>query len=159
MQIQALLFFTLALPVALACAAEPVTDGGSPIVVYQSDGDYEDIKSNLELAITGRGMVITNTLHISEMLDRTAADTGLEKRLYEHAESLEFCSIQMSYRMSLAHPANLASCPLTISIYRTPDDPGHTYLAFRRPQFLGEGTAAETALSELLDGIVQESLE
>jgi hypothetical protein len=35
----------------------------------------------------------------------------------EQAESLEFCSILYSYRMSLAHPANMATCPLTISIY------------------------------------------
>ena len=102
--ILSLLLFTLCLP----AWAQPVTPDDSPIRVYQTDMDYDEVKSNLEMAITGQGMRITNTLHISEMLERTAADTGLEKKLYENAESLEFCSILMSYRMSEANPANMA---------------------------------------------------
>lgn len=143
----------------LAIGAEPVTPMDSPIIVYASAESFEDIKSNIEIAITGRGMLITNTLHISEMLDRTAADTGLETRLYENAESLEFCSIQLSYRMSEAHPANMATCPLTLSIYQKAGDAEHTYIAYRRPALLGDATAVERDLTRLIDGIVHEALE
>ena len=140
-------------------AAEPVTPADAPVVVYQTEAAYQDIRSNVEMAITGRGMVISNVLHISEMLERTAADTGLDKRLYEIAESFEFCSIAMSYKMSSAHPGNMASCPLTISLYVTPDAPGTVHLAYRRPQFLGDAAEAEAALKALLDGIAREALE
>ncbi|MCB1867092.1 MAG: DUF302 domain-containing protein [Gammaproteobacteria bacterium] len=140
-------------------SAEPVTSTDSPIIVYETNESYGDIKSNLELAITGRGMLITNTLHISEMLNRTAADTGLDTRLYEKAESLEFCSILMSYRMSKAHPANMATCPLTLSIYQKTGDETQTYIAYRRPKMLGEAGLVEEDLIKLIDGIVQEALE
>ena len=154
-----LLAITLLAAALAVQATEPVTPADSPIVVYRTDVGYEDVRSNVEMAITGRGMLVTSVLHISEMLERTAADTGLDRRLYEQAESFEFCSIAMSYRMSSAHPANMATCPLTISIYVTPDDPDHVHLAYRRPAFLGEGAEAEAALSALLDGIAQEALE
>ena len=150
----------LLIAVASNCQAlEPITPENAPIVVYKTEAAFADIKENVEMAITDRGMLITNVLHISEMLERTAADTGLDKKLYNNAESFEFCSIAMSYRMSSAHPANMATCPLTISVYQTPDDPAHVYLAFRRPRFLGSGVEAEAALTTLLNEIAQESLE
>ncbi len=159
MRISELLAFSIIVLPAQAIAATPISDRNSPIIVYQTEEAYDDIKTNLELAITGRGMSITSTLHISDMLERTAADTGLKKKLYDQAESLEFCSIKMSFQMSLAHPANMATCPLTISLYTTPEDPNHTYIAFRRPKLLNDNESVGTTLLEMLDGIVQESLE
>lgn len=149
----------LLLHASLLWAAEPMTATDSPIVVYQVEEEYDEIKSNIEMAITGQGMLITSTLHISEMLDRTAADTGLTERIYEKADSLEFCSIKLSYQMSLAHPANMATCPLTLSVYQKAGDTTHTYIAYRRPNLMGNADAAEQALGALLDGIVQEALE
>jgi hypothetical protein len=61
--------------------------------------------------------------------------------------------------MALAHPANMANCPLTISIYQQRSDPDHTYIAYRRPGMLGEAAAVEKALTRLLDGIAREALE
>ena len=142
-----------------APAVEPVTPTDAPIVVYQSDDDYDDVKDALVAAIEGQGIKITNTLHIGDMLARTAADTGLSEPIYQRAESLEFCSIPLSYRMSLADPANMANCPLTISIYRKAGGGGGTFLAFRRPHLLGDAADAERALLEFLDTIVQETLE
>lgn len=152
-------FFILAIHSSALFAMDPVTPPDSPIVIYQGSGGYDDIKANLELAITDRGMLITNTLHISDMLERTAADTGLERKLYRKAEALEFCSILMSYKMSLAHPANLAICPLTIGLYQGPKDDEPVQVVFRRPRLLGEAEQVEQALVELLDAIVQEALE
>jgi uncharacterized protein (DUF302 family) len=140
-------------------ANEPISATDAPIVVYQVEEAYDEIKSNLEMAITGQGMLITSTLHISEMLERTAADTGLGKPLYEKAEALEFCSIKMSYQMSEAHPANMATCPLTLSVYQVAGDSDNTYVAYRRPSMLGEADAVEKALLKLLDGIVREAIE
>ena len=153
------ILFALLFQTQQAVSAEPVTPAESPIVVYESTATYSDIKSNIEFAITGRGMIVTNTLHISDMLSRTAADTGLEAKLYEKAETLEFCSIMLSYRMSKAHPANMATCPLTLSIYQQVGDEDHTFIAYRRPAMLGDADAVEADLLKLIDGIVQEALE
>ncbi|MCP3869271.1 MAG: DUF302 domain-containing protein [Gammaproteobacteria bacterium] len=149
----------LLLITTLPLAAQLVTPADSPIRVYKTDLDYEDTKSGIEMAITGQGMLITSTLHISEMLERTAADTGLEQKLYEQAESLEFCSILMSHKMSVAHPANMATCPLTISVYQKAGDSRNTYVAFRKPSMLGDASGVEEALMQLLDDIVREAIE
>jgi hypothetical protein len=93
------------------------------------------------------------------MLERTAGDTGLDKKLYQRAESMEFCSILMSYRMSQVHPANLAICPFTIGICKETDEAGPVNLVFRRPQLLGDAAPVARAVTELLDGIVREALE
>lgn len=140
-------------------ASEPLTPADAPIAVYQTDDDYETVKSNLELAITGRGMVISSTLHISDMFQRTAQDTGLSDTLYDQAEAFEFCSIRLSHQMSSAHPANLSICPLAIGFYTLQDQPGVVYVSYRRPQMLGEAEAAEQALIDLYEGIVTEAIE
>jgi hypothetical protein len=144
---------------ALALAQEPITPKDAPMAVYQLQDDYDSIKSNLDIAITGRGMLITNTLHISEMFDRTAADTGLANTIYEKAESLEFCNIKLSHQMSSAHPANLSICPLTVGIYTLKSQPGVVFLTYRRPHMLGKADEAEQALITLYEGIIREAME
>ncbi|MCW8948875.1 MAG: hypothetical protein OQL17_02750 [Sedimenticola sp.] len=154
-----LILITLFLQATLAMAQPPITPDDAPIIVYQLQDDYESIKSNLELAITGRGMLISKTLHISEMFERTAADTGLTNNLYGKAESLEFCNIKLSHQMSSVHPANLSICPLTIGIYTLKSQPGELFLSYQRPQMLGNATEAEAALIKLYEGIIREAME
>ena len=153
------LLFTLLLLTGQSYAVEPITPASAPIVIYQSDEAYDDLKDALVSAIEGQGIKITSTLHIGGMLERTAADTGLTDKIYAKAESLEFCSIPLSYKMSQAHPANMATCPLTLSIYQKAGDETSTYIAFRRPRMLGDAAAAEQALMAFLDDIVHETLE
>ncbi|WP_428623881.1 hypothetical protein [Sedimenticola sp.] len=154
-----ILTLLLLLHTGLALAENATTSPGTPIAVYQTSDDYDAIRSNLQLAITGRGMLISNTLHISDMFKRTAADTGLTDALYEQAEAFEFCNIKLSWQMSSAHPANLSICPLTIGIYSLQNQPGKVFLSYRRPHMLGESTAAEKALTDLYEGIIREALE
>jgi uncharacterized protein (DUF302 family) len=143
----------------LAQAGELVTPEDAPILVYRAGSNFDDTMTNLELAVTGQGLKISSVLHISEMLERTAGDLGLTEKLYVRAESVEFCSIVASYRMSQAHPGNLATCPLTIAVYTPAQEPEAVYLSFRRPQLLGDGAAAAGELLELLDGIAREAAE
>lgn len=152
-------FVLICLHAGWTLAQTPITTTDDPIAVYQTDDDYDAIRSNLELAITGRGMIISNTLHISDMFNRTAADTGLENNLYDKAEAFEFCNLKLSWQMSGAHPANLSICPLTVGIYTLQSEPGKVYLSYRRPQMLGEAAAAEQALSKLYTDIIREALE
>ena len=158
-QIRMIVIALLALFATQAPALEPITPPDAPVVVYKVDSSFEEVKEFMELAITGKGMKISSTLHISDMQERTAKDTGLDEKLYGKAESLEFCSIAMSYKMSQAHPANLAICPLTIGIYTLPDDPDTTYITYQRPYMLGDGEQATAELIEMYDSIIESAVE
>ncbi len=142
-----------------AFALEPVSPPGSPITVYQTELPYGEVRENLELGITGQGLLLRDTLHIGDMLQRTAGDTGLQHPAYAQAESLEFCSIALTYRMTRADPANIANCPLTISLYTLPGKAGTTYLSYREPALLGDANEAAKAISKLLRDIVTSALE
>ncbi len=143
----------------LVGAAEPISAPQATVVTYQIKGDFDEIKFNLELAISGHGLKISNTLHISDMLSRTGKDMDMPEHPYQIAESLEFCSALITHQMSQAHPSNMALCPLTISIYSLKATPNKVYLAYQRPKMMGRGETAETTLTELLREIILEAAE
>ncbi len=152
----ALLALVIASP---AYALEKVSEEDAPITVYQIEDDFGFARDMLKAAIAGQGLKITSTLHISDMYERTAGDLGLEKQLYNQAEAFEFCSIMLSYKMSSAHPANLAVCPLTIGMYQPAGEEDLIYVTFRNAKLLGDGAETEQELHDLLDGIVREAFE
>lgn len=131
-----------------------------PMVRFSVKGRFDDIRSFLELAITDRGMVINNVAHIGTMLDRTGKDIGASKRVYLHAEAIEFCSATLSRRMMEANPDNIVFCPYIIALYVLPDSPGVVHIAYRRPPRIGTGEsqAALHAVDTLLREIVRDAI-
>lgn len=148
----------LLLPALPLQALEVVSDADAPITIYQTEDNFDTVKVLIQTAIVGKGLIITNTLHISDMYQRTAGDLGLEKTIYEHAEAFEFCSILLSYKMAAADPSNLAICPLTIGFYQ-PSGTQTVFVTFSNARMMGDASAVEQELFELLDGIVREALE
>ena len=150
----ALLALSLAAAAATAGAREPDTG----VTRYEVDAeDFAQALENLEFAVTGQGLVINNTMHIGEMLARTGEDLGHEP-VFGQAESVAFCSAQLTYRMLRADPRNITVCPYTISVYTTAAEPDRIYLAYRSPALLGEGAeAVEADIAELLDTIAREA--
>ncbi|HKK98162.1 MAG TPA: DUF302 domain-containing protein, partial [Marivita sp.] len=70
---------TLALGVATSVAAEePIT------TLY--DGSFEDATFAVETAIVNQGLVIDHVSHVGEMLNRTGADVGSDKAIFEEAD-------------------------------------------------------------------------
>jgi hypothetical protein len=65
----------------------------------------------------------------------------------------------LSYKMSSAHPANLAVCPLTIGMYQPAGEEDLIYITFRNAKMLGDAAEVEQELHELLDGIVREAFQ
>lgn len=136
-------------------------NAGGDIVRYTVDGDFYDVKDALEMAIVNQGLVISSESHIDEMLKRTAADLGIETKVYEHAVAFEFCSATYSRRMMEADPHNIVFCPFVISVYQIAGQP-EIHVAYDRPQRpdAGEPVAeALTAVSDLLDTIAREATE
>jgi uncharacterized protein (DUF302 family) len=102
-------------------------------VVTPVKGRFEDVRDALVFAIEGKGLVINYTGHIGAMLERTGKDIGAGKKVYEQAESLEFCSAKVSRQMMEADPANIVNCPFVISVYTVPGKSGTVFLAYRQP--------------------------
>jgi hypothetical protein len=98
-------------------------------------------------------------MHLGEMLDRTRADVGSDVQVYAQADALEFCSAVISRRMVEADPANMVFCPFTVSAYVLPDEPGVTYVAYRKPTTLGDASSQTQAVmgevEAMLDAIAR----
>ena len=152
----------LTLLLTFALAAIPSwgeEDDDSPVVVYTADSDFEDVIENIKMAVTDRGMLVSGTLHVQDMLARTGKDLGFEKNVYLHAESVEFCSALMSHRMVAADPRNLVICPFTIAAYELAAKPGQVYIAYRKQFLAGEAHEATAAVLKMLDEIAREAAE
>jgi uncharacterized protein (DUF302 family) len=128
--------------------------------LYTTKGSFADVRQDVEIAITNRGLVVDHVSHISEMLERTGKDLGLPGNIFGQAESLQFCSATVSRRMMQADPANIVFCPYSVVVYTLPKDPKTVYVGYRRPELVGSpaSKASLKAVEELLDGIVKEAL-
>jgi uncharacterized protein (DUF302 family) len=131
----------------IAIAALPVQAAGEAVLT-PVQGRFEEVRDALVFAIEGKGLVINYTGHIGAMLDRTGKDIGATRRIYEQAESLEFCSAKVSRQMMEADPANIVNCPFVISVYALPGKPGTVFLAYRKP--MAGLKAVEALLRELV---------
>jgi hypothetical protein len=127
--------------------------------LYQSSEDFSFTKEYLEMAITNRGLLVSGTLHVEEMLARTGPDLDFEQP-YIKAESIEFCSALLSHKMTQLDPVNMAVCPFTIALFIKKDEPDTVYVAFRKIYLAGDNSAELTdEIEHFLHGIVKEGLE
>lgn len=124
-------------------------------------GEFSDIKERVVMALENRGLVLNYTARVGEMLDRTGRDLGVDRRVYDKAESLEFCSAAISRGTMEADPRNIAFCPYAISIYTLPRSPGAVYVVYRVPEISGTGSSADALrrVEKLLSDIVAEALQ
>jgi uncharacterized protein (DUF302 family) len=113
---------------ALASAAS----AGDAYAVYESKSDFETVMDGAKMAIQERGMYINNLMHVDEMLERTGRDLGMGGKIYEKAQSIEFCSAVLSRKMASENPARIVNCPFILSVYVLPGESAKTYVAHRR---------------------------
>lgn len=134
---------------------------GDYMAVFTKTGSFEDIRDSVDMAITGRGMVVNNVSHVGEMLERTGKDLGETRQIFLKAEVLEFCSAVVSRKMMEADPDNIVFCPYAISVYVVPEKPDEVRIAYRRPQIVGSPASQKAlkAVDELLSGIVKDALQ
>lgn len=132
---------------ALALIAAPAL-AGPEIRTYSVEADFGDIAFGLESAILDRGLVVDHVSHVGEMLNRTAADVGAERQVYEQADVYMFCSATLSREMMEADIANIGHCPYGIFIYEAADSPGTVTVGHRvYPE--GPMKEVEALLSEI----------
>jgi uncharacterized protein (DUF302 family) len=144
---------------ALWLVSSSVPAQSDAVVEVKARGSFEYVKQMLILAIENRGLVVNHQSPVGEMLERTGKDIGAQKRLYERAELVEFCSATLSRQVMEADHRLLALCPFGIGIYVLPGETGTVHLVYRKAPETGTGPAAPALqqVNRLLHEIVQEA--
>jgi hypothetical protein len=143
----------------LTWATAGAGEATEPVVVYPAQGGFEEVLENIRMAVIERGMLVSGSLHVQDMLDRTGKDLGFEHPVYLKAESVEFCSAALSHRMIADDPRNLTVCPFTVAAYVLASEPQRVYVAYGRKHLAGKPTGSAAAVQELLDGIARQAAE
>lgn len=133
-----------------------------PVVTHaKADVSFEDVRDDLKAAIEARGFVVDYQAHVGAMLERTGKDLGTNRALYADAQSLQFCSAQLSRKMMEADPANVVMCPFTLVVYATAATPRQVFVSYRRAVRQGGSPASRAALRQvdaLLDELAREAV-
>jgi len=135
----------------LAAVATGQSDYAQVVKVNRS---FDDVKTSVVLAIESQGLVINTTAHVGSMLERTGRDIGSDKRIYQNAEVIEFCSAKASRAVMETDPNAIVLCPYSISIYSLPGQAGTTYVAYRK--FPSDPSVKPVA--DLVEVIVKDSI-
>lgn len=143
--------------VSAKAAAEDAPDhrvvGGA--WVYETTGDFHDVKESLVNAIESRGIVISYVAHAASMLQRTADAVGAMDRAYDNADILLFCKADLTYELTIKNPHNLPFCPYSVSVYTLAKGLNTVYLSIRAPD---PAVPEYAPIHALLVEIVQETL-
>ncbi|KAB2309738.1 DUF302 domain-containing protein [Betaproteobacteria bacterium SCN2] len=118
--------------IMLAIAAGAAVAADNYATVFKAQGSYADVRDFIRMGIESEGLVINNTGHIADMLERTGKDVGASKQVYTGGEQFEFCSATLSRTMMEADPHAIALCPFVISVYQLPNDKT-VYVSYRKP--------------------------
>jgi len=143
--------------VLAALAALPATvSAGGAYAVYESDSGFETVMEGAKTAILERGMYVNNIMHMGEMLERTGKDLGMDEKIYERAESIEFCSAVLSRKMTAEDPSRIVNCPFILSIYTLPGQPDKTFVAHRViPAEEVESSEVMAEVADMLKGVTE----
>lgn len=131
----------------------PETSGAA--LVYSTEGNYHNVRSDLVDAIESRGLVVSYTAHAANMLERTAEAVGALTKAYDNADILLFCKADLTYDLTIANPHNLVLCPYSVSVYTLAKNPHRVYLSIRRPDLQ---VAEYASIHSLLEAIIAETL-
>jgi len=145
----------LLLIASFACQSTQPTYQGSSIS-YSTEGEFEDVKEDLIMAIEAQGAVVSYTAHSSAMLSRTAITLEIEQQVYDKAEIVLFCKAELSHKMVQADPHSLVLCPYPISIYTLSNAPKTVYITIRKPP---NKPKEYGAVHQLLTKIILDTIE
>lgn len=102
-------------------------------------------------AIEGEGLVVSAVIPFDVMLERTGRDLGKGRPPFVAANIVQFCSSALAWQLLAEDVAQIAMCPLSISVYEQTGRPGRVVMAYRSP---GQGTPGRRAATKLLQSLV-----
>ena len=114
---------------ASMAVASPVN--ADSFFTVETEGSFEDVVFNVEIAITGRGLVIDSVNHIGTMLARTKDDVGGTKDLFAGAQVMSFCSADVSRQAMEADLMNIQHCPYGIYVLQPAESGAPVSIGYR----------------------------
>lgn len=150
---------------SLWCITSVVYAATPVLQVRTTSGEFDDVRERVVMALENRGLVLSYTARVGDMLERTGRDLGDDRPIYGKAETLEFCSAAISRETMAADPRNIVFCPYAIAVYTLPQEPRTVYLAYRVP--VASGAVSRNAASvralrkveKLLADVVSEAMK
>lgn len=98
---------------------------------FEAEGSFDDVVFAVEMAITGRGLVIDSVNHIGDMLARTKEDVGGTKDLFAGAQVMSFCSADVSRQVMEADLMNIQYCPYGIYVFQPAEEDAPVMVGYR----------------------------
>ena len=145
--------FLLGCALALLPACGPASaadDIGSSSV---TGGSFQAVRDALIESIEEEGLVVSAVIPFNDMLQRTAAASASNAASpFVRAEIVQFCSSRIAWQLLAEDRAQIALCPLSISIQQTRDAPAQVRLAWR---LTGGSTPGRVAADALLERLVR----
>ena len=138
-----------------AQAAAPVMQ------VRSTSAEFDEVRERVVMALENRGLVLSYTARVGDMLERTGRDLGDARLIYGKAETLEFCSAAISRETMAADPQNIVFCPYAIALYTLPQAPRTVYLVYRVPAAVGNAASVRALrkVEKLLEDVVNEAMQ
>lgn len=131
--------------------------------VHSTTAGFDEVRERVIMALENRGLVLSYTARVGDMLERTGRDLGSDsdKPIYGKAETLEFCSAAISRETMAADPRNIVFCPYAIALYTLPQEPRTVYLAYRVPVASGNAASVRALrkVEKLLADVVSEAMK
>ena len=123
------------------------------VSVVLSGTDFQAAREALIESIEEEGLVVSAVIPFNDMLQRTAAASGPSAPLtspFLRAEIVQFCSSRIAWQLLTEDRAQIALCPLSVSLQQRRDAPGEVRLAWRSVGRSSPGRVAADALVERL---------
>ena len=136
----------------------------NPVVSFSGDlttrkvsgSDFQAASDALIEAIEAEGLVVSARIPFNLMLERTAAAVERKASPFSNVEVVQFCSSLLAWQLLEEEAAQVALCPLSITLYQVAGEAGEMFLTYRSP---GQSTAGRMKAEKLLQRLVDRSIE
>lgn len=118
--------------------------------------DFRSASEALIEAIEAEGLVVSARIPFNKMLERTAGAVARQASPFVNVEIVQFCSSLLAWQLLEEEAAQIALCPLSITLYEMAGESGGVFLVYRLP---GQATAGRIKAGKLLQRLVDRSAE
>lgn len=138
---------------ALPLAWRPASAADDIASVMLPGGNFQAARDALVESIEEEGLVVSAVIPFNDMLQRTAAASASSAvSPFVRAEIVQFCSSRIAWQLLAEDRAQIALCPLSISVQQTRETPAQVRLAWR---LTGGSTPGRVAADALLERLVR----
>ena len=138
-----------------------VQPAGDVIVTTVVTAKFDDVIDSLIASIQSYGASVAHVVPAQKVLAASASHYNEGKQHFLAAQTIEFCSPRLSHALLNESPDYLVFCPMAISVYELPSQPGQIHLSYRNPQISGtQGSVAVlVSMKDFMDAVVDDGTQ